>query len=899
MSSFFKTWDEIAEYVTNTKGYEYLTNPKSWIDAFKDVVGDSRYIGVEDGEGVFYNPNGWIGVGKTNTPSLTSGAKNPPSVNTIVTDTVTGGAVAGAEAVATEQLGLTITLTGAGVIATCLVAFGIGVSAYELAPEFWTDMSNAMFEPITGHHLTYDETEPFLRKKINTWLSTDENGKPLTYVPEEIVQRGYEFLKQHINISGEVNNFPNATFDAQGHVLTGSDQELLHNYTSSIKLSEMQNFVDQIAYIGRSLGYSRCQSIDVTDLYNRMQSDLDLTDYDYVSYHMAVSFDDWNNGFVKSGVANISSISVNAYRRPAHQINNDYVLAVREKAHTEGFYNFCGTTYLGDEFDVRKPDISASLSWLTVPEPATPIEMHIDVKQRTTAMYTTQDSFFTPNIHHMSRYVGLWCNQQPDGINGQPTNNHKEFHYSNPIEYESAVTDEYLQRNNVKPKQGARVPDRNKSLQERYPAWYSNVKVVSYPDKDKTQKQVKHLPSSTPTGDTNTEKIIKHGVNNDDDNDSYRENQDDNQTGKNTPNITSPDDMNKSIEDVKNDYNESRITPSSTPEPVPEVIDLPNYPDTPEPPTPDTPEPPAPPHIIGVTASGMVSVYNPTKQQLIDFSAWLWSPSFLDNFLKIFANPMDAIIGLHIMYATPVSSGSEHIIAGYLDSNVSSKVVTKQYSELDCGTIAIPECYGNATDYEPYTTIHIYLPFIGIMPLKTNDVMGKQLKLKYGIDALTGTCLAMLTVIKDTKEITNYTFAGNCAVQIPVSGGNYAQMITGLAGFIVAGAGAIASGNPILALGAGASFMSGNVSVQHSGSIGANAGACGIRTPYLIISRKKAYDAQNYQHYYGFPANQHVKLSGCKGYTQVKSCHVESIYRATDNEKKEIESLLKEGVIII
>ena len=105
-----------------------------------------------------------------------------PSVTSIITNAATAGVVAGEAAAATEAVGTTITLTTAGWLATGLVGLGLGVASYEAAPEFWTDLSNAVFEPITGHHLTYDETEPFLRKKIKTLLSTDNNGKIVTYL---------------------------------------------------------------------------------------------------------------------------------------------------------------------------------------------------------------------------------------------------------------------------------------------------------------------------------------------------------------------------------------------------------------------------------------------------------------------------------------------------------------------------------------------------------------------------------------------------------------------------------------------------------------------------------------------------------------------------------------------
>ena len=148
------------------------------------------------------------------------------------------------------------------------------------------------------------------------------------------------------------------------------------------------------------------------------------------------------------------------------------------------------------------------------------------------------------------------------------------------------------------------------------------------------------------------------------------------------------------------------------------------------------------------------------------------------------------------------------------------------------------------------------------------------------------------------SKILAYTFAGNCATQVPISGGSYAQMITGLAGVAVSAVAGAATGNPIALLGAGASILNTHLDVQHSGSIGFNAGAMGPRKPYLIITRKSAYEAAGYNQFYGYPANVTVYLSSCRGYTRVKSVHIDSIPVATDNEKTEIETLLKQGIII-
>ena len=48
----------------------------------------------------------------------------------------------------------------------------------------------------------------------------------------------------------------------------------------------------------------------------------------------------------------------------------------------------------------------------------------------------------------------------------------------------------------------------------------------------------------------------------------------------------------------------------------------------------------------------------------------------------------------------------------------------------------------------------------------------------------------------------------------------------------------------------------------------------------------------------GRPSNKTVRLSSCSGYTRVKDVHIEKISSATDDELNEIESLLKDGVII-
>lgn len=452
-------------------------------------------------------------------------------------------------------------------------------------------------------------------------------------------------------------------------------------------------------------------------------------------------------------------------------------------------------------------------------------------------------------------------------------------------------------------------PNPTKTMEEQYPE-LANKKQQANPQASKDSQTgqtvinnhiTNYVPTAIPYGSENADRLINHGYNNLDDPQSYTDNrpQADRLAGK--VNTNDPiDGYNEDTQSAIDQYNESREDPDHYPDPIPQSEPSPQYPvNPPQDNTGDTGDTPTPAGMTGTTASGMVSVYNPTKSEVVNFSAWLWTDNILENLKKILANPIDAIIGMHIMYATPVTGSPENIICGYLDSGVAAKVVTQQYIEVDCGRISIPEYYGTAMDYEPYTQIHIYLPFIGIQALKANDVIGKDLYVKYGVDVLTGTVLATLTTKLGTSEICCYQFAGNCAVQIPLTGGSYAEVIKGIASMAVGAAGSVVTGNPLpLIGGAVAGAMGSSLDVTRSGALGANAGVMGVRKPYLIITRRKVYEAATYSQFYGYPAHKTVRLSSCSGYTRVKSVHIDSISRATDSEKAEIETLLKQGVII-
>jgi hypothetical protein len=321
---------------------------------------------------------------------------------------------------------------------------------------------------------------------------------------------------------------------------------------------------------------------------------------------------------------------------------------------------------------------------------------------------------------------------------------------------------------------------------------------------------------------------------------------------------------------------------------------------TQNPTAPDTGDGNTPPAVIPTgSANALYSIYNPTQGELNNFGAWLWSSNFVDQLLKLFNDPMQAIIGLHKVFAQPSISGASTIKVGYLDSGVSSNVVGNQYTTIDCGSVNVSEYFGNVFDYDPFTQIYIYLPFVGIEKLDTGDVMRGRVGVKYHVDVLTGACLAEITVTRDGSGGILYTFAGNCAVQYPISSGSYMGIIASLASIAGGVVGTVASGGALapVAMGAVGGIMNAHTRVNHSGAFSGNAGAMGVKKPYLIITRPQTCLADNFPAFDGYPANKTTTISSCSGFVKCETCHVENI-PATDAELSEIEMLLKGGIII-
>lgn len=306
--------------------------------------------------------------------------------------------------------------------------------------------------------------------------------------------------------------------------------------------------------------------------------------------------------------------------------------------------------------------------------------------------------------------------------------------------------------------------------------------------------------------------------------------------------------------------------------------------------------------------TGFVTVFKPTKTQLKALYDYLWTGLFdIDNFRKIFANPIDTIMGFGIVPINLVTGTAKEVKVGNIGTGINMSPVTEQYYRLDCGTITIPEYWGTYLDYEPYFTMDLYLPYIGSVPISTDDVKRNWVKPKtgtiqvvYHIDILSGACVAYILC----NGSVAYEYAGSCLTQLPITGNDFTstfQSIIGIAGNVASAGIKIAAGGSagILndATNAAHNVMNAKPTVNRSGGVASTSGLMGVQTPYLILNRPIPAVATNQNSYTGYPAHMTKIISEVHGYTEWEQVWFNKI-PATDPELQELKTLLDGGVIL-
>lgn len=274
-------------------------------------------------------------------------------------------------------------------------------------------------------------------------------------------------------------------------------------------------------------------------------------------------------------------------------------------------------------------------------------------------------------------------------------------------------------------------------------------------------------------------------------------------------------------------------------------------------------------------------------------------PSFFEQ--SVAATLINYIIDCHVIPVTPSGGTDEAIKVGYKQLTAHGDRMSGDYVSFDCGTINLGEYYTNFADFSA-TSAKLFLPFVGFVPCRPEWFYRDSLNVTYKFNIIDGSFMAY---VRSTGRYVNNNnqgptivaqYSGNACVHLPITGVTYSNMVSGLVG---AGAGAVASAGSGNVAGVATSAL--NAANVHGDMPSSNAytssgSFLSGRRPYLMIERSVSNFSATYAREIGVPSNISRKLSRVSGFAIVSDVHLDGI-TATDQEKKELETLLSKGVI--
>ena len=319
----------------------------------------------------------------------------------------------------------------------------------------------------------------------------------------------------------------------------------------------------------------------------------------------------------------------------------------------------------------------------------------------------------------------------------------------------------------------------------------------------------------------------------------------------------------------------------------------------------------------------LTKTYAVSATDLRNIGQKLWSQDYF-NVLKIQNNPIENIIAVkHFPFAMP-SGTTEEIKIGDVSFGINGDKVASVQSyrtkaTLKIGSYTFAPKYKNYMDLAPYTSVKLFLPYIGFIQLDPAEVYGSKITVFYYVDLVTGQCMVRLVLDEQTIEGQTYsipymTVYGQMGVDIPLTSSDRVQTelrtasaaltaVGGSAGQMVSGnvPGGIISGMSDALSIAGADYTS-----QRTSSQSPSCSSFDCQDVFVMITRPAAEyvdrDAKTgYGHLHGYPCHKYKRLSD----SVFKDGHFVQIERRTDlkiaatsEENRMLEELLTSGVYI-
>lgn len=319
----------------------------------------------------------------------------------------------------------------------------------------------------------------------------------------------------------------------------------------------------------------------------------------------------------------------------------------------------------------------------------------------------------------------------------------------------------------------------------------------------------------------------------------------------------------------------------------------------------------------GASNIGLITLYRMTESNMQSFAHDLWTDGWT-QILSFFSDPMDFIIGCMIVPFEPTVSGSAAPKFGLFTWNNYYRKISQQFQQITCGEVDIEKYYGSCFDYDPYTKIQIFLPYIGYRDLPVDQIMGKTIAVTYYADCFTGDCIAFVhtpTVGEYGPQLATVIaqFSGNLGVRVPLARQSWDAAIQAgisliggavgmMAGGVAAGSGMQAkeiTASQVARQAEGATMGAVNAmktSTKRTGNTSATAGYMSVQDPYLVITIPRQSLPDQYRDLEGYPSNIYGFIGDFSGFLATEIVKLQC--NATETEKEMIIQLLKGGIYV-
>lgn len=304
-------------------------------------------------------------------------------------------------------------------------------------------------------------------------------------------------------------------------------------------------------------------------------------------------------------------------------------------------------------------------------------------------------------------------------------------------------------------------------------------------------------------------------------------------------------------------------------------------------------------------------------------------------------NPMDSVQSLTFYPMDLTSVFTNNISQNYiyfggykydLSQGTARKIVYPN-GYKDLGTFNLKPSFNNSyRDYEPYTKLRVYLPYIGWRNLDLKRYLNKSVTVRYYIDTRTnGLCTACLIAdnllvdyfngqmgVSMPITMTDYTAYANAQMQtllqgataisngIPSAIGSGVQAATSFAmgdkmgGVENIGGGVASVGGGIMDYGKTAYSLSANNINSFNSTSGGSSSMINQYLPQEVLFEfeyQEVDETNNASVLRGYPSNASGRLYEFSGYLQVAEIELECS-GATEQEKDEIIAMLHSGIHI-